>query len=187
MTVLLVFAPLAKYAQFKGRSRRSEFWLWLLLCLFIGGAMVVLPPALASRLSSTSFAKADNAIAGHAIDLLRTVVGLSLLLPSVAVTVRRMHDLGRSGWIILWPVAVFAAGMALFTAISSLLTIKMNMAHPDSPSGGEGLGTVSGIVVAFAICMILPMLIVSAIMLNFFTNAGTQGPNRFGADPRDIA
>jgi uncharacterized membrane protein YhaH (DUF805 family) len=72
----------SKYVTFSGRARRSEFW-WF--ALFAGIVYIVAGII-------------DSAIGNQVLGYL---VGLALLLPSLAVTVRRLHDTGRSGWWIL--------------------------------------------------------------------------------------
>lgn len=67
-----------KYLDFSGRARRPEYW-WFALFVFIGNVVF--------------------AIIG--IDLLGALWGLALLLPSIAVGVRRLHDLDKSGWWLL--------------------------------------------------------------------------------------
>ncbi|MEV4941650.1 DUF805 domain-containing protein [Streptomyces zaomyceticus] len=71
-----------KYAVFNGRARRQEFWMFELFNIIIA---IVL------------------AIVGVALDftLLSTIYSLAVFLPSLGVTVRRLHDTGRSGWWIL--------------------------------------------------------------------------------------
>ena len=76
-----VSTVLHKYATFDGRASRSEYWWWALF-------LIVLDVVLAVILA---------AISPKALILLYLVI-LGLLLPSLAVTVRRLHDTGRSGW-----------------------------------------------------------------------------------------
>ena len=68
---------LRKYVDFSGRAVRSEFWWFALFQLIV---MVV-----ASMLGETVYA----------------VVALALVLPSLAVGARRLHDIGKSGWFLL--------------------------------------------------------------------------------------
>jgi uncharacterized membrane protein YhaH (DUF805 family) len=70
------------YATFSGRAPRSEFWYWTLFA--------VLATAAANIIDSVLF-----------IGLVSPLVSLLLLLPGVAVSVRRLHDLDRSGWWLL--------------------------------------------------------------------------------------
>jgi uncharacterized membrane protein YhaH (DUF805 family) len=77
-----------KYAVFKGRARRPEYWWWTLFNLLL----------------SVALALADWAIAGvNGPEVLSNLANLALFLPSLAVGVRRLHDTDRSGWwILLW-------------------------------------------------------------------------------------
>jgi uncharacterized membrane protein YhaH (DUF805 family) len=79
-------AVLTNYAGFTGRSARSEFW-WFTLFSF---------------LVSTIFSTLSGGNSASFFGVLGTVVSLGLLLPSLAVSVRRLHDIGRSGWYVLF-------------------------------------------------------------------------------------
>jgi uncharacterized membrane protein YhaH (DUF805 family) len=83
----------AQYAGFQGRAQRSEYWYWLLFCVlvglvggfifgFIGGILGTRVPAL----------------------VFQWVLTAAILLLSIAVAVRRLHDVDRSGW---WYFLVF--------------------------------------------------------------------------------
>ncbi|MBS7455550.1 DUF805 domain-containing protein [Coralloluteibacterium stylophorae] len=84
---------LKQYATFSGRARRTEYWMYTLINLLIlFGLMVV------DALIGTS----------GGIGVLSLIYSLAVMLPGIAVTVRRLHDTGRSGWwvlIALVPVA----------------------------------------------------------------------------------
>lgn len=73
-----------KYAVFSGRARRSEYWWWVLFTLLV----VFVIGLLTGGGEST----------GSGMDALLGLTWLALILPSLAVTVRRLHDTGRSGW-----------------------------------------------------------------------------------------
>src|SRR4051794_41890965 len=77
-----VRAVLTQYAGFSGRARRSEYW-WF---------------ALASFLASVVASIIDAAIG---VSILEGILTLALLVPSLAVAVRRLHDTGRAGWWVL--------------------------------------------------------------------------------------
>jgi uncharacterized membrane protein YhaH (DUF805 family) len=80
---------LKKYAVFSGRARRTEYWMFILFNIII---TVVL--ALIDILTGTFSPQAG-------VGLLGGLYALAVLIPSIAVTVRRLHDTGRSGWWIL--------------------------------------------------------------------------------------
>ena len=79
------FAVLNKYAVFSGRASRTEYWMFYLFHVIIGYALTVI-----------------EAIVGIAPETEQSVLGilyaLAVLIPAIAVQVRRLHDTGRSGW-----------------------------------------------------------------------------------------
>lgn len=79
--------PLKRYSDFQGRSQRKEFWMYYLLWVIIYVVLNVLVAAVGS-------------VAG----ILAAIVYLALLIPTIAVGVRRMHDVDKSGWFLLIPI-----------------------------------------------------------------------------------
>jgi uncharacterized membrane protein YhaH (DUF805 family) len=98
------------YATWQGRATRSEYWWWTLFSF-----LVTLPFSIASQVSSPAAGAFGNAAdAFGPADWLSLLVSLALLLPGLAVLVRRLHDTDRSGgwfWIALVP---FFGGIVLF-------------------------------------------------------------------------
>ena len=80
---------LKKYAVFSGRSRRMEYWYFVLFNIIVSIVLGVIDGLLGT---SGSYAGAG---------LLSGIYGLAVLIPTLAVTVRRLHDIDRSGWWIL--------------------------------------------------------------------------------------
>ena len=74
-----------KYADFSGRALRSEFW-WFVLFGFLGGIITTIIDIMILGYSAESYGP---------LNLIFTV---ALILPSIAVTARRLHDVNRSGW-----------------------------------------------------------------------------------------
>ena len=82
---------LGKYAQFKGRAGRSEFWMFYLVYFIIGAVFSILMKLVAS----ISFLY-------YIILVLQVIIILGLLVPTLAVSVRRLHDIGKGGeWIFI--------------------------------------------------------------------------------------
>jgi uncharacterized membrane protein YhaH (DUF805 family) len=100
--------PLKKYADFQGRARRSEFWLWELF-LIIVYAILYVPLFTLGMDGSTG---QMNAI-GSIIGLILGVFALAIIIPSIAVTVRRLHDTNRSGWWIFLGFVPLIGGIVL--------------------------------------------------------------------------
>ena len=86
---------LQKYVDFKGRARRSEYWYWFLFSTLIGvGAEAI------SRMM-------DN-------QTISVVAGIVMCLPSIAVAIRRLHDIGKSGWFYLLALVPVIGWIILF-------------------------------------------------------------------------
>ena len=101
----------SKYATFTGRARRSEYWWFSLFSL-----LVILIPVIAIILSTIGLGgkefPEDFTVAGAIIVALSVlaivVISLALLLPSLAVSTRRLHDTGRSGWWLVVYYVIYA-------------------------------------------------------------------------------
>lgn len=96
----LMLAPLRRYAEFEGRSRRSEYWLFALFQILLYIAMAVVGGGAASLLSSAGSEDLAGVVAA-VLMVAFVIVMLGLFIPSLAVTVRRLHDAGFSGWWVL--------------------------------------------------------------------------------------
>ena len=78
-------AVLKKYAVFSGRARRKEFWMFALFNFIFGAVAAILDNVLG--------------IAGEqGYGVIYALYGLAVLIPNLAVQVRRLHDVGKSGW-----------------------------------------------------------------------------------------
>ena len=88
----------SKYTEFKGRAPRSEYWYWT---LFV--TIVTLVSMLLDGILGTNFT-IDDGLGGEissGYGYIYLAAALALMLPGFAVTVRRLHDTGRSGWFFL--------------------------------------------------------------------------------------
>jgi uncharacterized membrane protein YhaH (DUF805 family) len=79
---------LQNYVTFSGRARRKEYWMFTLVNVIISIVLAII----------------DGLIFDNPVGILRGLYSLAVLLPSLAVAVRRMHDVGKSGWFILIPI-----------------------------------------------------------------------------------
>ena len=138
----------SKYAVFSGRAQRSEFW-WFFL-----------------------FSAVSSAIAGI-VPVIGQIYPLVLLIPSLSVSARRLHDTGRSAWwLLLYLGSILAMGIA-FAALVLAFVISFD-------TGNNGGASSAGLIamVSFFIalgCSIAPLI--------FYVLPGTVGPNRYGPDP----
>ena len=77
-----------KYATFSGRARRKEYWMFLLINLVVSVALALIDSLIGS-------------VSESGMGLLSSVYSIGVLIPSLALSVRRLHDIGRTGWWVL--------------------------------------------------------------------------------------
>lgn len=122
----LMFAPLKKYADFQGRARRSEYWLFFLFTLILG-FVVGLIGGIASGGDPNS-----------SIPLvLSGLLWVALIVPSLAVGIRRLHDTNRSGWWVLIALIPFIGGLVLLVFYVLDGTPGPNKFGPDPKGRGD--------------------------------------------------
>jgi uncharacterized membrane protein YhaH (DUF805 family) len=90
----LMFQPFKKYADFNGRARRSEYWLFSLFCFIVGIVIGIL------RVATGGFESLESNRMDP-IGILNLLFSLAVLVPSIVVAFRRLHDTNRSAWWIL--------------------------------------------------------------------------------------
>jgi uncharacterized membrane protein YhaH (DUF805 family) len=103
---------LKQYVDFSGRARRREYWMFVLINVVI---LIVL--SLIDTLLGTGDFRATSGggsfYAANSLGLLSGLYTLAVLLPSIAVTVRRLHDTDRTGWWILLGFIPIIGGIVL--------------------------------------------------------------------------
>ena len=126
--------PLRKYAQFTGRSRRKEFWMFALLNIMV---YVVVFALMFATSGASSFANLDsgNVLAAYSamfsgVGLLLAVWALAVIIPSIAVTVRRLHDRDMSGW---WYLGFIVASMIPLIGFIASIAFLVLMCLPGTP------------------------------------------------------
>jgi uncharacterized membrane protein YhaH (DUF805 family) len=165
-----MFLPLKRYAEFSGRSRRMEYWMWVVFQVLVGIAFSVVMMAIGGAAMVGASANNPGAVmaAGGGIVIiwaLWSLFALAMLIPGIAVGVRRLHDTNRSGWWLLAPFGAYC-----------IVWIGVVMSASGSSLGGI-LTAVGG----------LGALVLIVTLLVFMFLDGTQGPNRYGPDPKGRA
>jgi uncharacterized membrane protein YhaH (DUF805 family) len=110
-----------KYAQFDGRSRRKEYWMFVLINTIIYCVLYIAGLAMLTR----------NTSIGGAILVACVVYSLAALIPSLAVGVRRLHDTNRSGWWILISLIPLIGGIWLIVLLATEGTPGDNQFGPN--------------------------------------------------------
>lgn len=154
--------PLQRYAQFSGRSSRAEYWWFVLFSILIS-----IPAGIIDALLG--------------FQLIGALVSLGLILPSLAVGVRRLHDIDRTGWWVLAPALIILPTVAIAGVMGAGGAI----------AGLLGSGDVAGLGAGGAMLVVgiglLAGGVVALLMLVWYCTRGTAGDNRYGPDPLTVA
>ena len=147
---------LGKYATFSGRARRAEFW-WFFLFVVIAEMITAL---IDSLLWTPVIDPTTNVMTQP--QWITGLFSLLVLLPTLAVAARRLHDINRSGW---WQFLGYAAALA---AVALMALIAASAGWAVTP--------------AIVWPMALPF-IAWVVLLVWYCKRGDVGANRFGPDP----
>ena len=96
------------YANFNGRARRKEYWMYTLILTVL---LIALMTIMFSALSFSDETGIETGPSGYLTVLLFFVFLVAHFIPSLALTVRRLHDTGKSGW---WYLIVFVPYLGNF-------------------------------------------------------------------------
>jgi uncharacterized membrane protein YhaH (DUF805 family) len=137
---------LKKYAVFKGRARRAEYWYFVLFSVIISIVLNII-----------------SKLIGDQKVVLSGIYGLAVLIPTLAVAVRRLHDIGRTGWWMLFFVLIFlATGLCLpIMLIAGLFAPK------------------------FLLFYLIPLAIFVWSTI-WMCTAGQPGDNKYGPNPKSV-
>ena len=144
----------SKYATFSGRARRSEFWYFYLFYILVAFGL--------------SFLSIRIPIAKY----LYILFGLGVFLPYTAVTVRRLHDIGKSGWILLiFMVATLLISMMVFLFIDIIVPTN------------EGSSMTVFIVHSLFVFIVFALAIWLIVCL---CKDSQPGENKWGPNPKEV-
>ena len=152
--------PLKKYAQFSGRAPRAEYW-WFYLGTIIATVCASIIDGILGFGSEGSFP----------VGPFYGLLGLGLIIPSIAVTVRRLHDTNRTGWWILLPVVGY--GLMIVIAGGALAGAMTGDVEQSSATAFGGMFLIAALVAVISVI----------VLFVFMVLRGTMGPNDYGPDP----
>ena len=106
-----------KYVDFNGRAGRPEFWWFALFTLLVGVAFSLV-----------------------GLDMIGALVNLALMLPSLAVGTRRLHDMGKSGWFqLLWLVPFIGWAILIYWLVQPSTVANEYGEGPAAPADAAAL------------------------------------------------
>ncbi len=110
---------LKKYAVFSGRARRKEYWMFVLFNLIFALAAMVIDNVLGLAIEDVGYGP------------FYILYALATLIPGIAVSVRRFHDIGKSGWYILLGLIPCVGGIILLVFAVTAGDVGENEYGPD--------------------------------------------------------
>lgn len=142
------------FFSFEGRTRRSHFWIGWLVCLGLGVVFGWIP-------------------------LFGFVLSIALIWPNLAITVKRLHDMGQSGWLAAIPYAVGIIGtIVAFTMIGA--TAFMNAAALEREDPAAIIALVGPAMGLFGLMFLVGL----GFLLWIGLTDSQSGDNRFGPNPK---
>lgn len=144
------------FFSFEGRIRRSHFWIGWLVCLGAGVVAGWLP-------------------------VIGAVISLALIWPNLAITVKRLHDMGHTGWLaaIPWVVGVVGGIVAVsMMGVSAVLNARA-LENEDPAAILALIGPAFGL-------LALMLLVCLGFLLWIGLTDSQRGDNRFGPNPKAI-
>lgn len=146
----------SNYANFRGRARRSEYWYFvlfnILVSLVLSGLTLISPK----------------------LSILNSIYSLAVFIPGLAVAVRRLHDIGKSGWNYL--IVLIPAIVLVILSVFVVAQTSYSYYHSD-PS--------LALIAAFVIAL-LATLVCSIVFIVWMCRDSEPGTNKWGENPKGI-
>ncbi|MBK1636739.1 DUF805 domain-containing protein [Rhodovulum adriaticum] len=163
---------LAKYFTFSGRASRPEYW-WFVLFLLLGNAVTA---AIDLALFGGTRNVTASGISVQSNGPLAAAFALGTLIPGLSAGWRRMHDTGRSGLFMIYPLIVMV-GMGSFAGLVDGLDVS---------AGNEAAQTLAGFVGIVLIVAALVLLISPLLVIWWLSRPSDPGPNKYGPNPQEV-
>lgn len=141
--------------SFEGRTRRSHFWIGWLVCFGVGFVTGWIP-------------------------LIGFIISIALIWPNLAITVKRLHDMGHTGWLAAVPYAItVVGGIVGFIMIGASAIMNASALEREEPAAIFAL-----IGPAFGLIALLCLVGLGFLLWIGITDS-QPGANRFGPNPKD--
>ena len=155
-----VKSVLTQYFGFSGRARRSEFWFWVLATILVAIVIALIESLMMG-------------IPSNVTGPISTIYILLIFIPGLAVSFRRLHDIGRTGW---W-IGGFFLAVIVFLIIMASISFGM-------VTGSASINNLT----AFGFILIAALFgafIYWIVLLVFFCQDSVAGPNKYGPNPKN--
>ncbi|MCX6702562.1 MAG: DUF805 domain-containing protein [Candidatus Wolfebacteria bacterium] len=136
------FAAFKKYAVFSGRAQRAEYWYFVLFNIVVTVAISAIS-AIIGFVASNMLGLAIGGLIDSFIKFVVTLLYcLAVFIPGLAVAVRRLHDVGKNGWMLLIALIPIIGAIWLIVLLATDSNPGENKYGPN-PKGVAAAGTVT--------------------------------------------
>lgn len=109
----LYLEALKKYATFNGRAKRAEYWMFMLISFAVGLFLSIMDSIIGTYGSE------------FGVGILTSVYILATLIPTISLSIRRLHDINKKGWwILISLIPIFGSFILLFFMVKA--SVKKN-------------------------------------------------------------
>lgn len=168
---------------FSGRARRAEFWKFTLFYVIVSIALAVIwssifgPEVVTQQVTSANGEITEHVSYSYTGGWLGNIFDLITLIPHIAVTVRRLHDVNYRGWWLLLPLIIL-----IVTVFGSMIASLGISAFIEAVSSGANIQVLSSFPM-MTLIMIFLTFAAFIYLLVLLIRKGTPGANRFGPNP----
>jgi uncharacterized membrane protein YhaH (DUF805 family) len=166
---------LRKYFTFSGRASRPEFWYFFLFTMLVPIGTTIIESSLGY--SPANLGPVGASIFGTGAGPLTNLFNLAIIIPLLSSGWRRMHDTGRSGLFLIYPL-IAITGLLSFTGFTGAI---LPLESGDSQTALEGL---------FGIILFIGTLIAAfspLLVIWWLTRPSTRGSNKWGPNPHEVS
>ena len=169
---------LNQYFDFKGRARRKEYWMFYLWTLIIEVLIIIVSLILGGGFPGIGTSEGvPPELMPRSIGMgmfftgLLTLYGLALFIPQLSVTVRRLHDTGKPGWLLLVYYLLVFGGIGYIAYLTAKMTVTATA--DDFPF--------------LAYAVLIAMALMALYLFIMMLKKGDSGSNRYGHNPKEDA
>lgn len=174
---------LSKYVTFSGRASRSEYW-YFFLFIILGNIFTGILDSIFFGTTVVETSVTDTSAQANVDNdgPLASLFSLAIFLPSLAAGWRRMHDGGRSGLYLFFPLFLMMCVLSTILLVAGTTTFTGNVL---------GLESIAAIFGALSFIIILPVAILAIaaplLVLWWLTRPSEPGENQYGPNPHEVS
>jgi uncharacterized membrane protein YhaH (DUF805 family) len=119
------------YVKFDGRARRKEYWMFVLFNVIFSFVASII-----DSVAGLTYTSSGNSYGYASVGIISSLYSLAVLLPTIGVGIRRLHDIGKSGWWLLISLVPLAGPIWLLVLLATNGVVGENQYGPDPKAAG---------------------------------------------------